>query len=236
MNPMVLVDDARAALRTRVTRLTRHFDARPRRERVALLLAACALSYWLADKLWLTPAFERSRAATVRLAAARSEHDTAQAELARLQALGAGQRQQLQAETAQVRERVSAGAAALRAYENTLVGADRMVGLLEQMLPRQGGVKVRELRSLGQTDLLQPADAKPGAPAAPAAGGALYRHGVELTIEGSWPELIGYLQALERMPRRVLWGGLTMKVDQYPTVVLTLRIYTLSLDRGWLEI
>jgi hypothetical protein len=34
----------------------------------------------------------------------------------------------------------------------------------------------------------------------------------------------------------VLWGGLQMKVEQHPRVQLTVRLHTLSLDRGWLEI
>ena len=114
------------------------------------------------------------------------------------------------------------------------------------MLPRHGRIKVRELRSLGRTDLLaaastaaavaQPASAASAPAAVPPGGPALYRHGVELTLEGGWSDLLAYLQALETMPRRVLWGGVSMKVEQYPKVVLTVRLYTLSLDRGWLEI
>ena len=124
-----------------------------------------------------------------------------------------------------------------------------MVEMLEQMLPRHGRLRVRELRSLGRVDLLAAAPATAAAPAnaatttkaaavpaSPPAGPGLYRHGVELTIEGGWNDLLEYLHALEAAPRHVLWGGMTMKVEQHPKVVLTLRLYTLSLDRGWLEI
>ena len=48
--------------------------------------------------------------------------------------------------------------------------------------------------------------------------------------------MLGYVQNIETMPQRVLWGGLQLKVEQYPLVVLTLRLYTLSPDRSWLEI
>jgi MSHA biogenesis protein MshJ len=236
MNPVALFDDARAALRVRATRLTRRFDARPQRERIVMLLALAALSFWLADRLWITPSYQRARAASAELAGAHGELDALRADLARLKALGAEQQRSLQAEMAATRSRVASGAAALRAYEDTLVGADRMVELLEQMLPRHGRLKVRELKSLGRTDLLAPAGSAPAVPVPAAAGASVYRHGVELTLEGSYADLLEYLQALEKMPRRVLWGGMSMKVERHPKVVLTLRLYTLSLDRGWLNL
>ena len=236
MNPMVLFDDAWAALRVRTTRLTRRFDARPQRERMVMLLALAALSFWLADKLWITPSYNRARAASAQLAGARSELDTLRTDLARLQAMGAEQQRSLQAELASTRSRVEAGSAALRAYEDTLVGADRMVELLEQMLPRHGRLKVRELKSLARSDLLAPGAASAAASAPAATGPTVYRHGVELTLEGSYPDLLEYLQTLEKMPRRLLWGGLRMSVEQHPKVVLTLTLYTLSLDKGWLAL
>lgn len=237
MNPLVLFDDAWAAARTRTARLTRRFDARPQRERIVMLLALAALTFWLADTLWITPSSSRARAASTELAGARGELDTLRADLARLQAMSAEQQRTLQTEITATRSRVESGAAALRAYENTLVGADHMVELLEQMLPRHGRLKVRELKSLGRSDLLAPTGAAPAASAPAATGGpSVYRHGVELTLEGSYADLMEYLASLENMPRRVLWGGMSMKAEQYPKVVLTLRLYTLSLDKGWLEL
>ena len=64
----------------------------------------------------------------------------------------------------------------------------------------------------------------------------MYRHGVELTVEGSYADLLAYVRAIEAMPQRVLWAGMQLKVEQHPKVLLSLRLYTLSLDRSWLEI
>lgn len=237
-------DDAVARLRARAGKLTRRFDGRARRERIALLIAIAAVSYWLADKVWITPAFERSRAAGQQLAAARAELDTLRADTARTQSLGAEQRRALDAEIAQWRQRIAAEGEAMRRYQDNLVAPDQMVELLEHMLPRNGRLRLVELQSLGRSELsgsavaaivASPASA-PKAAAANSATPTVYRHGVELTLEGSYSDLYDYLQALERMPRHVLWGGMKLHVDQYPKVVLTLRLYTLSLDRGWLEI
>ena len=99
------------------------------------------------------------------------------------------------------------------------------------------------MRSLGRSDLLalntSTAAAVPSAAAtaAPAPGApSLYRHGVELVLEGGFADLHAYLRAMEALPQRVLWGSVSLKVEQHPRSVLTLRVYTISRDRHWLEI
>ncbi|MCR5885811.1 hypothetical protein LRS03_24310 [Rhizobacter sp. J219] len=56
---------------------------------------------------------------------------------------------------------------------------------------------------------------------------------MEVTVRGSYPELVGYLQSLERMPRRVYWGELRLDAQQSPAVVMTLVVYTLSVEKTW---
>ena len=146
--------------------------------------------------------------------------------------------QQLARDVVQWRERVRMGDAALRDFGGTLVKAADMLPVLDGMLSQAGGLKLRSMQSLGRTELVAAAAA--GAASAPKVKdgntAALYRHGVELTVEGSFADLLTYLRALEAMPQRVLWGGMQLKVEQHPKAVLTLRLYTLSLDRSWLEI
>ena len=64
----------------------------------------------------------------------------------------------------------------------------------------------------------------------------LYRHGVELKLEGSFTELHAYLSALERQEKRLLWGALRFEVQEHPRSRLTLLIYTLSTDKAWLTL
>ena len=144
----------------------------------------------------------------------------------------------MQAELAQLRHRLQDGEAAMHEIEANLVGPDRMLALLEQMLDGHGQLRVREMKSLPRTDLVAEAASKVPGPAgsAPAERPALYRHGIELTLEGSFADLVRYLEALENMPQRLLWGAMQLKVEQHPKALLTLRVYTLSLDRHWLEI
>jgi MSHA biogenesis protein MshJ len=221
--------------RAAASRLQRGFDARARRERLLLIGVGVALAWMLADGLWLTPAFKQWNSA-------RSRHTSASAALQRLNAEVAARgsearnaEQQLQSEVVQWRERVDKTDATLREFGGSLVGAAEMVPVLDRLLAQAGGLRLRSMQSLGRSEV--GAAATPTAPPADTkTAGTLYRHGVELTVEGSYADVLAYVHAIEAMPQRVLWGGLQLKVEQHPKVVLTLRLYTLSQDRSWLEI
>ncbi len=228
---MAWLDQARAG----AMRLRRQFDGRAQRERILLITVAVAVIWMAADRLWLTPAFKD-------WTAARSRQGAAIAALQRLHedivARGSESRaaeEQLRKETAQTRERVGHGDAALRAFGATLVGASDMVPMLDRLLGQVGGLRMRAVQSLSRSEVgPPPAAAAASAPTTTAAG--LFRHGVEIAVEGSYADVVSYVRAIEAMPQHVLWGGMQLQVEQYPKVVVTLRLYTLSPDRGWLEI
>ena len=256
---------ARAAPLARWRALQRGFDQRVARERLLLIAAAAALALMLADSLWLGPALKSFRAARNQQVLAQTALQGLHAEVARLADQGSQQAQARQSELTGWRQRVREGEAALRQHEDSLVGPDRMIGLLEHLLARHGEVRVRAMRSLGRTDLLAqaantntnanananvnadasaaapPAASPAGSTLAPGAAAAesrpsLYRHGVELVLEGGYADLLSYLQAVEALPQRVLWGSVSLRVEQHPKSVLTLRVYTISRERHWLEI
>jgi len=235
-----------AELRARLRAQRRAFDARAPRERLLLAAAGVAAVFMLADALWLSPALTRWNAAQAQRKAAHTQGTQLQQASQQAMAAQIAQAAQMRAELGAARQRVREGEASLRDFQSTLVEPDRMLPLLEQMLARHGQVRVRALRSLGHNDLLAaspppPAAAAPAAAASAAAGqgGALpslYRHGVELTLEGSFADLMGYVSALEALPQRLLWGGMSFRVEQHPRAVLTLQLYTLSTARHWIEI
>ena len=214
------------------------FDALGRRERLLVITAAAAACVMATDALWITPAFKAWSAVHKREAALPGVLAKTAAEAQRNAEAALAQERQLQAELAQLRHRLQDGEAAMHEIEANLVGPDRMLALLEQMLDGHGQLRVREMKSLPRTDLVAEAASKVPGPAgsAPAERPALYRHGIELTLEGSFADLVRYLEALENMPQRLLWGAMQLKVEQHPKALLTLRVYTLSLDRHWLEI
>ena len=64
----------------------------------------------------------------------------------------------------------------------------------------------------------------------------LHRHGVELVVQGSYPDMVAYMSALESMQGQLFWGSASLQADAYPTATLKLVVYTVNLDKKWLKL
>lgn len=251
-------------MHARMAQLRHAFDARPRRARLLMIGAGIAVVWMLADNLWLTPAYKRWSAVEARRNAAVAAVKQLNSDFQQQGADARSAEQQLRADVVQLRKRVGDGDAALRTFGASLVSAPEMIPMLGHLLTQVGGLRLRSMQSLGRVEVgaampgpgpvaasapavsvaVKPSAATPvptpnstsDAPSDPGRTAALYRHGVDLTIEGSYKDVVTYLLAVETMPQHILWGGLQLKVEQHPKVVVTLRLYTLSQDRNWLEI
>lgn len=125
-----------------------------------------------------------------------------------------------------------------------LVTPDKMTQVLRDLLgrnPRLTLVSIKTLAARPLTDAGKPSEqttkteTKPKEkPAASDLG--LYKHGVEISVEGSYADLVGYLAELEQLPWRMYWGGVNLSAQTYPVSRLTLTVYTLSLDKTWLSV
>lgn len=130
--------------------------------------------------------------------------------------------------------------AQLRALEESLatvtarlVSPKEMAGMVEQILLKNRRLEVVRIGSLTPEPLQQLAGAAAGG------GGAdltAYRHGMHIELRGNYLDILAYLRELEALPWKVFWGQLNLKVEQYPTSHVTLRIYTLSTQAGWIAI
>jgi MSHA biogenesis protein MshJ len=129
----------------------------------------------------------------------------------------------------------------LEAAQQVLVARSRALeGLSSRLIPPQEMPKILQALSQRQTDLrligLRTLDAQAVGALAAAQPGGLYRHGVELTLEGGYAGFASYLERLERMPYGVYWGGLELDATAYPKLTLKLTLYTLSQDKAWLAV
>lgn len=110
-----------------------------------------------------------------------------------------------------------------------LVSPERMAGVLEDMLTRDRHVRLLALKTLPVTTLTG------GNPAEDDRAG-VFRHGVEITLEGGYLDLLDYLARLERLPWQMFWATAKMDASAYPGVQLTVVLYTLSLDKKWMVV
>lgn len=64
----------------------------------------------------------------------------------------------------------------------------------------------------------------------------VFKHAVELEFQGDYRSTLRYLKNLENLPWRFYWDGVSYEVIKYPKASITINIYTLSLDKGWMGV
>lgn len=123
-----------------------------------------------------------------------------------------------------------------------LIAPDQMAEVLETLLVKTQGLKVRSLHGLGATpfpEIIQKSeddtdqknvqDVNLDMPQA-------WRHGLRLEFSGSYLDTLDYLQALEALNWKFYWESIELEVDKYPNVNTAIKVYTLSLDEDWIGV
>lgn len=138
----------------------------------------------------------------------------------------------------------------LLTLKKNLVQAEKMDGLLQDILKRNKGLQLSSMKSLPVVNLMDiplnqtAASNSPtvlvGSPVANAPVNqderSIYKHEVELELQGNYLDMLAYIKALEAMPERVYWSHSSLTVLEYPKASLTLRLFTLSLEKKWLNL
>jgi len=137
-----------------------------------------------------------------------------------------------EAAIAELESKIREAEKSVEAKQRAFIAPEELPVLLRQMLGRNPQLKLESLRLLPGTPLQTPGAAAsasaPGKPAGAQAGAEVYRHGVAVTLTGSYFDLLQYLSELEKLPAPLLWGKFELQVEQYPEVKLTLIVHTLS--------
>ncbi len=119
---------------------------------------------------------------------------------------------------------------------SSLVSPSRMKVLLQDLLRRQPRLQMVGLQSFS-TPLELPGAASVDADATSAAPG-FYRHGLRLTLQGGYFDLLSYLQAVQDSGWRLHWDSLDYLIDDAgpDAARITLELHTLSRHAGWVGV
>lgn len=123
----------------------------------------------------------------------------------------------------------------MQSRRDRLVEPNNMAALLEQVLHNNDKLQLVELKTLPVGLLIEKPASAAGQQADKSAQ-QIYKHGVQITVRGSYLELLRYLTALEKLPAQMFWGEVSMAVTTHPDALLTLTVYTLSMDETWLTV
>lgn len=228
-------------MRQRLQQLGERIDALSPRERLMVLAMLAAVLLFLMNLLLFDPFFLQQKQLSQRIAEQRQETRTLELQIQALTSATANDPNAPQRERlAALKKELAEFERFLRDRQADLVPPERIAQLLRDVLERNERLQLVSLATLptkSLSELLSPSGTKAQGPA-PGEGGLshIYRHGVEITVRGSYAELLRYVAALEELPWRMYWAKARLSVDAYPASQLTLTLYTLSLDPVWLVV
>jgi MSHA biogenesis protein MshJ len=222
-------------------KLANRFNALKPRERALVFVAGVAIIVGLGFALVIDGALARQKL----LATSLEKHGAVLAQLRKQNSelsrtLAEDPDAQGRKRIEQMQQQLAGYDSELRGVQQGLVPPARMVRLLEDMLSRDSHVQLVKLHTLPAVALVEPAnglatDNESSKQAGPAKS-LVYKHGIELTVEGNYLDLLEYQARLERLPWRMFFARTRVDSTDYPRVLMTITLYTLSLEEAWLVV
>jgi len=213
-------------------------DAMALRERVLFFGAVALVLVTLLQVFLLNPVLTRRNLLSTQIAQQQDETNAIQAQIQALVRPNVPDQDALNREKIKsLRGQIAQLDREFEEQQKQFVPAENMGAMLQNMVAKNPKLQLLSLRNLPSAALS--AGTKTGAaPGRAKAAGTheVFRHTVEISVKGSYFDLLDYVAALERMPQRVFWEGLELNVAQYPQSVLKLTIYTLSPEKSWLTV
>lgn len=212
------------------------------RERAVIFAAAGFVVISLMNALLLDPLTIKQKALSAQVSQQQEKMKELQAQMQGLvQAKQDDQQSPLRDRLAQLKQQLHEQDGYLQDRRGRLVEPDKMADLLKQVLNKNGRLQLVALKTLPASLLIEKPQVESAAQAPPAGDvndgqKQIFKHGVQITVRGGYLELLRYVSALEKMPAQMFWGEASLSVDGYPDSVLTLTLYTLSLDKTWLTV
>ena len=222
-------------------KLSEKIDDLSLRERAIIFIAAAFLLVTLINVLFLDPLLAQQKKLSLQVVQQQEKMKEIQANLAALvQAKTNDAHSPIREQITKLQQQLNEGETYLKERRDKLVPPEKMGGLLQSVLSKDGRLQMVALETLPATPLIEISPAKQDGslgtakPATPER--QIYKHGVKITVRGSYADMLQYLSSLEKLPTQMFWGAAKMTVSRYPTVELTLTLYTLSLDATWLRV
>jgi|AntDeeMetagen681_2_1112603.scaffolds.fasta_scaffold02050_6 MSHA biogenesis protein MshJ len=219
--------------------LAAHVDERDRRERLLLALTVAVVMLVVWNALVRTPLAERRAVAVDSVA-------QLEREIASFEDSRAGIEDRIArleddsgtSPTERVRRRLDALDDVLAERTARLVSPDQMVRALRDVVNADAEVSLVRLRNAGATPVItEPEDAE-GDESASADDDIprVYRHDVELVVEGRYLAVLAYLERLEGLEWQFQWEAITVETREYPVTRATVSLSTLSLAEDWIGV
>lgn len=212
-------------MKQRWQQLVVRVDALNLRERVFLFLAIMICALALVDAMWLSPAQMAYTQSKQRFTAQETELKRLRGELqSAAQPVDASKA--VRDEMLELAVQMDAVNRDIRVVAPLAEGGPAIEQALVQFLRRQEGLTLLHTGTIQQIapSVTAAANGGTGAP-------LLSRRGLELTVSGSYAELVRYVRTLENALPTLRWGSLVLKSGKQQPTELTLQVYVVEVPQ-----
>ena len=236
------------------TQLTNKIDALTLRERGIILLVISAAIVFLFNSLLIDPQYAKQKILSDKIKQEQAQIAATRIEIAQRAAnMNADPDTEIRRRIASAEQQLVQIDSTLQALQKNLVRPEKMTALLESILKHNNKLQLLSLKNLPVTNIIDELEgatsltSKMVAALNPAAGavasvsdqnlhGAIYKHEVEIVLQGTYLDMLSYMHELESLPEQVYWNRGKLTVIEYPKASLTLHLFTLSLEKKWLNL
>ena len=219
------------------------------RERVIILLVVVVLIYGIADLLFFGAILEKRERQINQLNGLVENNQIAQQEVQALLDQMSESRLAMQRQQELLNEKLIRVDQQLASAATGFIPATLMPKVLEQLLDSSTGLVLIKLKNKPVekiTGLDEIADSNSESASKSSRENTtnislddktdLYRHGVELHLQGSYLATLAYLKQVESLEWRFEWDALSFDIQDYPMGVVTIEVYTYSTERDWIGV
>jgi MSHA biogenesis protein MshJ len=215
------------------------------RERLLVFAAAAVLLVSLSNMFLLDPLFVKQKTMANQLLQQQQQLNEIQTQINTvLQENSPTSTSPQRMQIIKFNQEIAEGNAFLKSSRERLVPPDQMAEHLRKLLQKNSRLQLVAMQTLPARPLIEVAEIDGNDKTNKSQGlnslavnkNQVFKHGVEFTLRGDYLALMQYLVALEKLPQQMYWARIEMKVVKYPTTELTLTLYTLSLDKTWLQV
>jgi MSHA biogenesis protein MshJ len=111
-----------------------------------------------------------------------------------------------------------------------LIEPDDMFQLMQQMIFKESKLKLIGLKR----KLVRPAfEPDPQDEQKDVQQPEIYRHVMQVSFQGSYQNILRYIQSLETLEWKLIWDKITLELGDYPNINVEIEISTLSDSQHW---
>lgn len=207
-------------------RLELRVDSMSMRERVMIFVCVIVAVLLAWYQFAMTPVLSEEERTLESINAARERiHVADQAVNAQAAELDLSDGSSLTVQLEETRRRTDAVEAQIKARAVEIVDPQTMARVLEDMLKGKRGLRLVRARNRKAERLAESDGSTP-----------LYRHTLQLELEGPYLVVLGYLEDLEALPWRIYWQGIEIDAKEFPRNRVRIDVSTLSFDEDWIGV